>query len=180
MPFTTHWDGRGPVPSSSFWFYLRFTRVWLFYFGVMTISHWLLGPLGEKVHFDKVSFPESLPVLCAKHMTWNAVFAHLNLTSFECNVTVPFLPVRKIFKSNISRRRMGPLQGKVIGDSFPVNQNSKTGIGEPLKEEAGPCWDHVFLFLEVGRPPWPHRCRESSLETKGELCQGCSTQTPFR
>lgn len=97
-PFITHSDGRGPVPSSSFWLYLRFTKGWLFYFWVVTISHWLLGPLGEKVHFDKVSFPESSPVLCAKHIIWNAVFAHLNLTSFEWNVTVLFLPVRKIFK----------------------------------------------------------------------------------
>ena len=53
-PFITYSDGRGPVPSSSFWLYLRFTKGWLFYSGVVTISHWLLGPLGEKVHFDKV------------------------------------------------------------------------------------------------------------------------------
>ena len=102
MPFTTHWDGRGPVPSSRFWFYLRFT---------------------------------TLPVLCAKHITWNAVFAHLNLTSCEWNVTAPFIPVRKIFKSNISRRLMGPLQGKVIGDSSPLDWNSKTRKSRTIQGE---------------------------------------------
>ena len=37
-------------------------------------------------------------------------------------------------------------QGKVIEDSFPVNQNSKMRIAGQLREKAGSCPDHTFLF----------------------------------
>lgn len=40
-----------------------------FHSGIMTVSRLMPGTLGEKVHFGKVSCPESLPILCAKHLT---------------------------------------------------------------------------------------------------------------
>ena len=43
-------------------------------------------------------------------------------------------------------------QGKAIGDSFPVDRNSKRRIVGQLRQEAGPCTDHVFLFLKVRLP----------------------------
>ena len=46
---------------------------------------------------------------------------------------------------------MGPLQGKVIEDLFPRDQNSKMRIARQLREEAGPCPGHIFLLLEVRR-----------------------------
>ena len=33
---------------------------------------------------------------------------------------------------------MGPYQDKAIGDSFPMDQNSKTRIVQQLREKAGP------------------------------------------
>ena len=44
-------------------------------------------------------------------------------------------------------------QHKAIGDSFPVDQNSKVRIAGQLRLEAGPCPDHIFLVLEVMRYP---------------------------
>ena len=38
-------------------------------------------------------------------------------------------------------------QDKAIGESLPVDENSKTRTAGQLREEAGPCTDHVFLFL---------------------------------
>lgn len=42
-------------------------------------------------------------------------------------------------------------QDKVVGDSFSMDQKSKMTIAGQLREEAVP--DHVFLLLEVRRPP---------------------------
>ena len=42
------------------------------------------------------------------------------------------------------------IQGKVIRDSFSMDQNSKMRLGGQLREEAGPCSDHIFLFLKAG------------------------------
>ena len=36
-----------------------------------------------------------------------------------------------------------------------MDRNSKTKIRKTIKEEVGPCPDHVFLILKVRRPPWP-------------------------
>ena len=49
-----------------------------------------------------------------------------------------------------------PPQGKVTRDSFPVDWDSKMRLAEQLREEAGPCPDHIFLILKVRRPPEPH------------------------
>ena len=43
---------------------------------------------------------------------------------------------------------MGPLQGKAIGDSFPMDQNSKTGIAGQLK--LGPTQTTYFSFSKSG------------------------------
>ena len=68
-------------------------------------------------------------------------------------------------------RQMGP-QGKAIGDSFSVDQNSKTKIARWLEEKAGPCTDHVFLVTEVGDLP-NHTCAEKApWRPKREQCQG--------
>lgn len=45
------------------------------------------------------------------------------------------------------------LQDKVVGDSFSMDQKSKMTIAGQLSKEAGPCPDHVFILLEVRRPP---------------------------
>ena len=49
-----------------------------------------------------------------------------------------------------------PSQGKAIGDWFPVDWNSKVRKAGQLREETGPLPNHVFLTLEVKRPPRPH------------------------
>ena len=67
--------------------------------------------------------------------------------------------------------QMGP-QGKAMGDSFSVDQNTKTKIAGWLGGKVGPCTDHIFLIPKVRRPPQPHTHKKCSLEAKGELCQG--------
>ena len=57
-------------------------------------------------------------------------------------------------------------QGKVIGDSLSKDQNSKIRIAGQIREETGPCPDHIFLILEVRRPPQPYMHRKGSLEVK--------------
>ena len=47
----------------------------------------------------------------------------------------------------------GPPRVKQVGDSFSIDQNSKTRIAGQLKEEAGPCKGHIFLVPKVRRPP---------------------------
>ena len=66
----------------------------------------------------------------------------------------------------------GAPQGKAIGDSFYIDGNSKTRIAGQLREEAGPCTDHIFLVSKVRRPSGPHMGRAGSLEAKRESCQG--------
>ena len=61
----------------------------------------------------------------------------------------------------------GAHQGKMIGDSFPVNQNSKIKIAEQLRKRAGPCPDHRLLIPEVRRPPQPHLHRKAPWRSKG-------------
>ena len=53
-----------------------------------------------------------------------------------------------------------------------MDQNSQDQNSTQLREKAGPCPDHIFLILEVTRPPRPHMRRKGSLEAKGEWCQG--------
>ena len=67
--------------------------------------------------------------------------------------------------------RQAPPQGKAVGDSFSIDWNSKTRIAGQLREEGGPCTDHIFLVLEVRKPPQPHMHKKCSLEAKGELRQ---------
>ena len=74
--------------------------------------------------------------------------------------------------SNISRRQMAPLQGKVIRGSSPLDWNSKTRKVGQFREKAGLCPEHVFIILEVRRPPRPDMSRKGSLEAKQESCQG--------
>ena len=69
------------------------------------------------------------------------------------------------------RRQTGTPQGKAIGDSFSIDRNSKTRIAGQLRDEGGPCTDHIFLIPKVRRPPQPHTHKKCSLEAKGELCQ---------
>ena len=64
-----------------------------------------------------------------------------------------------------------PTQGKATGDSFSIDWNSKTRIAGHLREEAGPCTDHIFLVPKVRRPPWPYMRRKVSLGAKWESCQ---------
>ena len=44
-------------------------------------------------------------------------------------------------------------QGKAIGDSFPMDGNSKTRIVRELREEAGPCTVHGVLISKVRSLP---------------------------
>ena len=45
-----------------------------------------------------------------------------------------------IVNNTAAAGRWAPLQGKAIGDSFPVDQYSKMRTGQS-REEAGPCPD---------------------------------------
>ena len=38
-------------------------------------------------------------------------------------------------------------QGKAVGNSFPIDQNSKMRIAGQLREEAGACPDTVLIML---------------------------------
>ena len=48
---------------------------------------------------------------------------------------------------------MGPSKGKVVGDSFPMDPNSKMRIAGQLRKKAGFYPDHIFFILKVIRPP---------------------------
>ena len=79
------------------------------------------------------------------HPTWT-----LTLCSELCS---PHLsPTASV---EVRREIGGPSRG-AIGDSFSVDQNSKTRIAEQLREEAGPCPDYIFLFSESGDHPTMH------------------------
>ena len=71
-------------------------------------------------------------------------------------------------------------QSKAIGDSVSVDWNSKRRIAGQLRGETGPCPDHIFLILEVRRPPQPHNSTESFLgdQTVSDV-KGCYTHTHF-
>ena len=71
------------------------------------------------------------------------------------------------------------LQGKILGDPFSVDQNSKTRIAEQLREEAGSYPDHIFLLCQARRLPQPHMHRKSPWRSKGSDAKGCSTHMPF-
>ena len=58
-------------------------------------------------------------------------------------------------------------QGKAVGDSFPVDQDSKMTITGQLREKAGPCPDHIFLIFKVRRPAQPHMHRKTPWRSKG-------------
>ena len=65
-----------------------------------------------------------------------------------------------------------PTLGKVIGDLLPVDWNFKMRIAGQLMEEAGPYSDHIFLIVEVRRPPWPHMRKKAQWRSKGDWNQG--------
>ena len=69
-------------------------------------------------------------------------------------------------------------QDKAIGDSFPIAKNSKIRRAGQLREKAGPSPDHIFLVLEVRRPPWPHMRRKAPGRPKGSYGKERSTQKP--
>ena len=50
-----------------------------------------------------------------------------------------------------------PLSRAKSLDSFPMDQNPKTRLRGRLREEAGPCSGHIFLFLKAGELP-NHSC----------------------
>ena len=56
---------------------------------------------------------------------------------------------------------MGSTQGKEIGDSFSVDQISKTRIAGQLRDEARTYPSHIFLIFEVRRPSQPQICRRA-------------------
>ena len=60
---------------------------------------------------------------------------------------------RQVCRVLLRQEEGGPPRVKQVGDSFSVYQNSKTRIAGQLKEEAGPCKDHIFLVPKVRRPP---------------------------
>ena len=60
---------------------------------------------------------------------------------------------------------MGPRQDKAIGDSFPVDQNSKMRRTGQLKEEARPCPDHISHSRSQETSPTMH-AQKGSLEVK--------------
>ena len=71
-----------------------------------------------------------------------------------------------------AERLMSPpslTHGKAIGDSFCMDQNSKTRIAGQLREKNGLSPDHIFLIPEVRRPPWPHVHRKGHWRSKGEV-----------
>ena len=53
----------------------------------------------------------------------------------------------------LKQEEYGPPRVEQFGDSFSTNQHSKMRIAGQLKEEAGPCKDHIFLVPKVRRPP---------------------------
>lgn len=57
-------------------------------------------------------------------------------------------------------------QDKAIGDSVSIDPNSKTRIAGQLREDTGCCPDHIFFFLTVSGPPWPHMHRKGDLQPK--------------
>ena len=68
-------------------------------------------------------------------------------------------------------RQMGPSKGKVVGDTFPMDPNSKMRIAGQLRKKAGFYPDHIFFILKVIRPPWLHMYRKAC-RPKGDQCQG--------
>ena len=75
----------------------------------------------------------------------------------------------QMLPTDSGRRWIAPSfpQGKGTRDSFSTDQNSKKRKSGQLREEVGPCSDHIFLILEVRGPPWPHMPRKGSSEAKG-------------
>lgn len=63
-----------------------------------------------------------------------------------------------------------PLQA--TGHLFPVDWNSKTRTAWQSRKAAGHGSDHIFLILQVKRPPWSHMRRKAPWRLEGEWCQG--------
>lgn len=75
---------------------------------------------------------------------------------------------------------MPTLEDKAIRDSFPVNLNSRMRMAGQLREEATPGPDHIFLTLDVRRPPQPHMSKTAPWRSKWTDAKGCSTHRPFQ
>ena len=72
-----------------------------------------------------------------------------------------------------------PTPCKPIGDSFPVDQNSKMRRAGQLKEEARPCPDHISHSRSQETSPTTH-AQKGSLKVKvGSDVKGCSTHRPL-
>ena len=70
-------------------------------------------------------------------------------------------------------------QGKAVGDSFSIDQNSKIRIAGQLREEAGPCPDYMFLFSASGDCPDHTYTEKAPWRPKRSHVKRCSTQMPF-
>ena len=66
----------------------------------------------------------------------------------------------------------GSAQDTVIGNSFPVDRNSKTRIAGQLMEEARLCPIYIFLFLKLGDLSDHTHPEKAPCRPKGEKCQG--------
>ena len=72
---------------------------------------------------------------------------------------------------NLRQEEVQHPQVKAIGDSFSIDQNSKTRIAGQLRRRFVP---------EVRRPPQPHMSRKGSWRPKGSHVKRCSTHRPLR
>ena len=69
------------------------------------------------------------------------------------------------------------LQSKAMEGSFPMDRNSKNS--RKLREEAGPCPGHRFLFSKSGDFP-NHTCAEKApWRSRGSHVKGCSLPRPL-
>ena len=64
-----------------------------------------------------------------------------------------------------------PISIKRLGDSFPIDCNSRRRIAGQLREESGPCPDDIFLSQETSLTI---HVQKGSLEAKGGYVKGCS------
>lgn len=60
---------------------------------------------------------------------------------------------------------------KRLGDSFPIDCNSRRRIAGQLREESGPCPGDIFL--KVRETSLTIHVQKGSLEAKGNYVKGC-------
>ena len=76
--------------------------------------------------------------------------------SYRRQIFTLHLPIKNLLeyislKGDLRQGVDSPPPGKANGDSFPVDWNARTRIAGQLRQEAGPCRDNIFLFLQVRR-----------------------------